>query len=179
MSSVSDPTLPLSAIATRRFGELHWTPARTVLFAALVFAFLPLLAGEYWLNAVLIPFLVMSLAGVGLNLLMGYTGQASLGTGAFMAVGTYATYNFLLRAPELPLPISLVLGGLVASFSVCRAFASRDSTCWRRHWRPSSSSNGCSTSTAGSRITAPRTRFPRRALSFSAVTSRVRSGATT
>ena len=76
---------------------------------------LPLFAGEYWLNAILIPFLVMSLAGLGLNLLMGYTGQASLGTGAFMAVGTYATYNFLLRLPELPLPISLVLGGLVAA----------------------------------------------------------------
>src|SRR5262245_50318913 len=42
-------------------------------------------------------------------------GQASLGTGAFMAVGTYATYNLLLRVPEFPLPVSLVLGGLVAA----------------------------------------------------------------
>jgi branched-chain amino acid transport system permease protein len=115
MSSVTDRTLPLSAIATRRFGKLQWTAARAVLIGAVVFAFLPLFAGEYWLNAVLIPFLAMSLAGIGLNPLMGYTGQASLGTGAFMAVGTYATYNLLLRAPELPLPISLVLGGLVAA----------------------------------------------------------------
>jgi branched-chain amino acid transport system permease protein len=115
MSSVTDRTLPLSAIATRRFGKLQWTAARAVLIGAVVFALLPLFAGEYWLNAVLIPFLAMSLAGIGLNLLMGYTGQASLGTGAFMAVGTYATYNFLLRVPELPLPISLVLGGLVAA----------------------------------------------------------------
>src|SRR4029077_14689464 len=115
MSSVTDRTLPLSAIATRRFGKPQWTPIRAVLIAAIAFAFLPLFAGEYWLNAVLIPFLAMSLAGIGLNLLMGYTGQASLGTGAFMAVGTYATYNFLLRVPELPLPISLVLGGLVAA----------------------------------------------------------------
>lgn len=115
MSSVSDPTLPLPAITTRRLGELRWTPARIVLIAAFVLAFLPLLAGEYWLNAVLIPFLAMALAGIGLNLLMGYTGQASLGTGAFMAVGTYATYNFILRVPELPLPINLVLGGLIAA----------------------------------------------------------------
>ena len=91
MSSVTDRTLPLSAIATRRFGVLQWTPARAVLIGTVALAFLPLFAGEYWLNAVFIPFLAMSLAGIGLNLLMGYTGQASLGTGAFMAVGTYAT----------------------------------------------------------------------------------------
>ena len=70
-----------------------------------------MIAGDYWLNAILIPFLIMSLAGLGLNLLMGYAGQASLGTGAFMSVGAYATYNLLLRLPELPLPVSLVLGG--------------------------------------------------------------------
>jgi branched-chain amino acid transport system permease protein len=115
MSSVTDRTLPLSAIATRRFGTPHWTPARAVLIGTVAFALLPSFAGEYWLNAVLIPFLAMSLAGIGLNLLMGYTGQASLGTGAFMAVGTYATYNLLLRVPELPLPVSLVLGGLIAA----------------------------------------------------------------
>jgi branched-chain amino acid transport system permease protein len=115
MSSISDRTLPLPAIAARPFGKLRWAPSRAVLIATAALALVPLVASEYWLNAVLIPFLVMSLAGIGLNLLMGYTGQASLGTGAFMAVGSYATYNFLLRAPELPLPASLVLGGLVAA----------------------------------------------------------------
>jgi branched-chain amino acid transport system permease protein len=82
----------------------------------LLLAGVPLVADDYWLNAVLIPFLIMSLAGLGLNLLMGYAGQASLGTGGFMSVGAYATYNFLLRLPEIPLPISLLLGGLVAGF---------------------------------------------------------------
>ncbi|MCV4785311.1 branched-chain amino acid ABC transporter permease, partial [Escherichia coli] len=67
-----------------------------------------------WYNAILIPFLIMALAGLGLNLTMGYAGQASLGTGAFMAVGAYATYNLLLRLPELPLPVSLAGGGLIA-----------------------------------------------------------------
>lgn len=91
-------------------------PARAVMLALLVATALavPAIASDYWLNAILIPFLIMALAGLGLNLTMGYAGQASLGTGAFMAAGAYATYNLLLRVPELPLPVSLVLGGLIA-----------------------------------------------------------------
>jgi ABC-type branched-subunit amino acid transport system permease subunit len=38
-------------------------------------------------RAILIPFLILSLAALGLNILVGYCGQISLGTGAFMAVG--------------------------------------------------------------------------------------------
>lgn len=83
-----------------------------VLLAAL--AGIPLVANDYWLNAVLIPFLIMSLTALGLNLLMGYAGQASLGSGGFMSVGAYATYNLLLRLPELPLPVSLLLGGVIS-----------------------------------------------------------------
>jgi branched-chain amino acid transport system permease protein len=82
--------------------------------AIAAFAGVPLVANDYWLNAILIPFLILSLTGLGLNLLMGYAGQASLGTGGFMSVGAYATYNLLLRLPELPLPVSLILGGVVA-----------------------------------------------------------------
>src|SRR3984885_4364038 len=98
------------------------TPLRTrsrariafALAALAAFAGVPLVANDYWLNAILVPFLILSLAGLGLNLLMGYAGQASLGTGGFMSVGAYATYNLLLRLPELPLPVSLILGGVVA-----------------------------------------------------------------
>src|SRR5207249_4120394 len=56
--------------------------------AAMVAAFVavPLVANEYWLQAVLIPFLIYSMAAIGLNLLTGYAGQLSLGTGGFMAV---------------------------------------------------------------------------------------------
>ena len=82
--------------------------------ALVLFVVVPAVGTDYWLNAILIPFLVMALAGIGLNLMMGYAGQASLGTGAFMATGAYATYNVLLRLPELPLPVSFVLGGLVS-----------------------------------------------------------------
>jgi ABC-type branched-subunit amino acid transport system permease subunit len=47
--------------------------------------------------AILIPFLIMSLAALGVNILVGYCGQISLGSGAFMAVGAYAAYNFFMR----------------------------------------------------------------------------------
>ncbi|HKC07736.1 MAG TPA: branched-chain amino acid ABC transporter permease, partial [Methylomirabilota bacterium] len=58
----------------------------TLALAAAVIG-LPLVASEYWLQAVLIPFLIYALAALGLNLLTGYAGQVSLGTGGFMAVG--------------------------------------------------------------------------------------------
>ena len=87
------------------------------LFALLAVAFVavPLAGSDYWLNAILIPFLVLSLAGLGLNLLTGYTGQTSVGAAGFMAVGAFATYGFLLRVPELPLPLALVAGGSIAA----------------------------------------------------------------
>src|SRR6185436_13834977 len=65
---------------------------RIIVALGLVAAFLvpPLFASEYWLQAVLIPFMIYALAALGLNLLTGYAGQLSLGTGGFMAVGAYA-----------------------------------------------------------------------------------------
>ncbi len=76
---------------------------RYFVWAVLLFAFagVPLLANAYWLSAILIPFLILSLAALGLNLLVGYCGQISLGTGGFMAVGAYAAYNLTLRIPGL------------------------------------------------------------------------------
>ena len=59
----------------------------------------PLLASDYLFRAILIPFLILSLAALGLNILVGYCGQISLGSGAFMAVGAYAAYNFCVRVP--------------------------------------------------------------------------------
>ena len=82
---------------------------------AVAFVAVPLLASEYLLRAVLIPFLILSLAALGLNILVGYCGQISLGTGAFMAVGAYAAYNFHIRIEGMPLIASLLLGGLFAT----------------------------------------------------------------
>ena len=77
----------------------------------LAFVGLPLLGNEYLFRAILIPFLILSLAALGLNVLVGYCGQISLGTGAFMAVGAYAAYNFQVRIEGMPLILSLLLGG--------------------------------------------------------------------
>lgn len=83
--------------------------------ALIAFIAIPLLGNDYWLNAILIPFLVLSLAGLGLNLVTGYAGQLSLGSAAFMSVGAYATYNLMVRVPGVPLVIDLLLGGLITA----------------------------------------------------------------
>jgi branched-chain amino acid transport system permease protein len=90
---------------------------RLALFALLAFAvvIVPLFASPYTLSAILIPFLIFSLAALGLNILTGYAGQLSLGTAAFMAVGAFASYNFLARLPGLPVLLAFVLGGLSAA----------------------------------------------------------------
>ncbi len=94
----------------------HWQGWATPLaWLALAYGVVPLVANDYWFDAILIPFLALSLAAVGLNLLTGYAGQLSLGSAAFMAVGAFAAYNFHLRLPELPLLVCIVLAGLSAT----------------------------------------------------------------
>src|SRR5438132_8615935 len=75
----------------------------------------PLAANEYWLQAILIPFLISSLAALGLNLLTGYAGQVSLGTGGFMAVGAYAAYKLTTAFPALGIFPAFVGAGLIAA----------------------------------------------------------------
>lgn len=94
-----------------RLKQERWAFAALLVFAYLV---VPAIGNDYWFSAILIPVLVLSLAGLGLNLLTGYAGQLSLGSAAFMAVGAFATYNFHLRIEGLPLLASLILGGLTA-----------------------------------------------------------------
>jgi branched-chain amino acid transport system permease protein len=107
-----------------------------VLLLALAFVGVPLLAkfqiwpfgSEYMLRAILVPFLILSLAAVGVNILVGYCGQISLGSGAFMAIGAYSAYKlgtgvniplglFSISIPVPPLPVlpSILLGGLMAA----------------------------------------------------------------
>jgi branched-chain amino acid transport system permease protein len=90
---------------------------RIGVIAVLVLAFVvvPLFADQYWLGAILTPFLIFSLAALGLNILTGYAGQLSLGTAAFMAVGAFMAYNFQLRIPGMPIIGSFILGGVCAA----------------------------------------------------------------
>ncbi len=89
----------------------RWAMAGILLIA---FVGIPMFVGDYVFQAVLIPFLIMSLAALGLNILVGYCGQISLGTGAFMAVGAYAAYNLQVRIEGMPLLLSLIGGGTIA-----------------------------------------------------------------
>src|SRR5215475_16068869 len=111
---------------------------RIALGILLVIAFVgvPLLAtfhiwpfgGDYLLWAILLPFLILALAAIGTNILVGYCGQISLGSGAFMAVGAYSAYKlatgihiplawvgFAISVPPLPVLASILLGGLMAA----------------------------------------------------------------
>ena len=90
---------------------------RVFIFALLAFAFVavPMLSSDYMLKAILIPFLILSLAAIGVNILVGYCGQISLGSGAFMAVGAYMAYNVFVRIDGMPLIIALLSGGFFAT----------------------------------------------------------------
>ncbi len=85
------------------------------LLLAVAFVLVPLTGNQYWLSAILTPFLIFSLATLGLNILTGYAGQLSLGTAAFMAVGAFMAYNFVLRMPWLGVIPSFILAGLCAA----------------------------------------------------------------
>ena len=117
------------------------------------------MASTYLLNSILIPFLVFSMAAIGLNLLTGYCGQLSLGTGGFMACGAFFAYKLTTAFPELHIVLVFLLSGLGTAmvgilFGLPRC-ASRASTWRSRRWRRSSSWSGCSTSSIGGRTTAP------------------------
>ncbi len=91
---------------------------RWFVWAVIAFAFLvvPFLLTDFWTKAVLLPFLVYALAAIGLNILTGYCGQLSLGTGAFLAVGAYASYKLMTAFPDLNMIIVFLTSGLIAAF---------------------------------------------------------------
>ncbi len=91
----------------------RWGYFITVAFAFLV---VPFLVNDYWINAVILPFLIYSIAAIGLNILTGYCGQVSLGTGGFMAVGAFAAYKLMTAFPELSMLIVVLLSGGVTAF---------------------------------------------------------------
>ncbi len=96
---------------------------RWAYFGLLAVAFLvvPLVIDPYWSNAILLPFLIWAIAALGLNILTGYCGQVSLGTGGFMAVGAFASFKLMTAFPELNV-IFAVLGAGAITAAVGVAF---------------------------------------------------------
>ena len=89
---------------------------RWFVIGVLLIAFLvvPFFVTDYTLNAVYLPFLIFGLASLGLNILTGYCGQLSFGTGAFMGVGAYSAFKLTTAMPELNLIIVFLVAGLAA-----------------------------------------------------------------
>ena len=89
-----------------------WLLAFILLLAFVVF---PLTANDFLFRALLIPVLIYSLAALGLNILTGYAGQLSLGTGAFMGVGAYACYKLVTIFPEMNIVVAIALSGFFSA----------------------------------------------------------------
>lgn len=83
-----------------------------ILAAALL---VPFFASDFFITTVMIPFLVFSLAAVGLNILTGYTGLISLGTAAFMGVGAYACYKLTTFFPDVNIILIILVSGFFSA----------------------------------------------------------------
>jgi branched-chain amino acid transport system permease protein len=79
----------------------------------LFFVVLPLVGDEYFLSIVNLVSVAV-VGALGLNILVGYTGQISIGHGAFMSVGAYTAANLATRL-GLPFWVCLPAGGLMAA----------------------------------------------------------------
>ena len=86
-----------------------------IFFVAILALVVPFFGTEYLFQAILIPVLIYSIAAIGLNILTGYCGQLSLGTGGFMAVGAVACYKLSTAFPEMNLVVVLLMSGLITA----------------------------------------------------------------
>ena len=86
-----------------------------IFFVAILALVVPFFGTEYLFQAILIPVLIYSVAAIGLNILTGYCGQLSLGTGGFMAVGAVACYKLSIAFPEINLVVVLMMSGLITA----------------------------------------------------------------
>jgi len=88
----------------------RWT---VIVLAVIFFAVIPLALHEYYLSVANLVWVAV-VGALGLNILVGYTGQISIGHGAFMSVGAYTAANLAIRLGS-PWPINLLAGGLMAA----------------------------------------------------------------
>jgi branched-chain amino acid transport system permease protein len=129
-------------------------------WAVLVIAFcvVPFFVNAYWANAILVPFLIYAIAAIGLNILTGYCGQVSLGTGGFMAVGAYACYKLMTSFPDVSsLRIKgfyLAVATLAAQFFLVWMF---NKVSWFYNYSASGQINAPERFVAGIAVTGPNT----------------------
>src|SRR6266853_816138 len=85
-------------------------------FAGLFIVIVPLSLGDYYIS-ILNLVLIAVVGALGLNILVGYTGQISIGHGAFMSVGAYTAANLVthLSWPFSTFWIAIPAGGLMAA----------------------------------------------------------------
>ena len=81
--------------------------------AVIFFGIVPLGLDDYYLSVANLVW-VACIGALGLNILVGYTGQVSIGHGAFMSVGAYTAANLANRLGS-PWPVNLLAGGLMAA----------------------------------------------------------------
>jgi branched-chain amino acid transport system permease protein len=81
--------------------------------AVVFFAVIPLSLHQYYLSLANLVWIAV-IGALGLNILVGYTGQVSIGHGAFMSVGAYTAANLAIRLGS-PWPVNLLAGGLMAA----------------------------------------------------------------
>lgn len=87
-----------------------------VVLMILAFVVIPMTVKTgYWYSSILIPWLCLALAAIGQQIVMGYTGQLALGAAGFMAAGAFACFNLILRVPDIPFFVALLLSGLIAA----------------------------------------------------------------
>ena len=84
---------------------------------AVAFIGVPMFGNDFFINSMMIPFLIFSLAAIGLNILTGYTGQISLGTGAFMGVGAYACYKMTSIFPDVNIIFLIIISGFFSAIA--------------------------------------------------------------
>ncbi|WP_299860972.1 branched-chain amino acid ABC transporter permease [uncultured Hoeflea sp.] len=85
-----------------------------IILAVAVFV-IPWFSSDFLLSSIMIPFLILALATIGLNVLTGYAGQLSLGTGAFMGVGAYACYKLTTIFPDVNIVVHILLSGIFSA----------------------------------------------------------------
>jgi branched-chain amino acid transport system permease protein len=86
-----------------------------VLLLAVAFIVVPLTQSEFVIDSIVTPILILSLAAIGLNLLTGYTGLLSLGTGAFMGVGAFGCYKLTTFFPDINIIVLIICSGFLAA----------------------------------------------------------------